>query len=565
VGKSRLSPHAAPPRVPRANDETDCMNERRSFRQFPYRRSADHDRRDAHHPVVVVGAGPVGLCAAIDLAQRGVPVVLLDDADRIGEGSRGICYAKRTLEILDRLGVADKCLEKGVTWKVGKVFQRDALLYRFDLLPEDGHKMPAFINLQQYYLEQFLCERAAELDAIDIRWRNKVSGIEPRNDGARLTIETPDGPYRLDADWVIAADGARSTLRRLLGLAILGEAFEDRFLIADVRMAGAFPPERWFWFDPPFHDGRSALLHKQPDDIWRIDLQLGPDADPIEEQKPERVVPRLRQMLGADAKFSLEWVSVYTFQCRRLKRFVHGRVVFVGDAAHQVSPFGARGGNSGIQDAENLAWKLALVLSGDAPASLIDSYDLERSAAADENVGHSTRSTDFIAPRSAQELRFRDATLALARETGFAKRMVNSGRLSVASVYETPLSTPDREQWAGSARLGAPLPDAPLLDRAGKPVWLLDAVGGEASVLCAGDRAAPPPCPGLKRLVIGEDLLDRDGHFARRYDATPGASYLVRPDQHLAARWRAFDPDAIAAAVRRFSGRADDGASDARA
>src|SRR5215210_4694910 len=218
------------------------MNERRAFRQFPYRRSPDQDRRDAHHPVVVVGAGPVGLCAAIDLAQRGVPVVLLDDADRIGEGSRGICYAKRTLEILDRLGVAGKCLEKGVTWKVGKVFQRDALLYRFDLLPEDG-------------------------------------------------------PYRLDADWVIAVDGARSTLRRLLGLAFLGEAFEDRFLIADVRMAGAFPPERWFWFDPPFHDGRSALLHKQPDDIWRIDLQLGPDADPIAEQAPERVVPRLTQML----------------------------------------------------------------------------------------------------------------------------------------------------------------------------------------------------------------------------------------------------------------------------
>ena len=539
--------------------------QRKSRLHFPYRRSADQDRRDAHHPVVVVGAGPVGLCAAIDLAQRGVPVVLLDDADRIGEGSRGICYAKRTLEILDRLGVADRCLEKGVTWKVGKVFQRDALLYRFDLLPEDGHKMPAFINLQQYYLEQFLCERAAELGAIDIRWRNKVSGIEPRNDGARLTIDTPDGPYRLDADWVIAADGARSTLRRLLGLAFLGEAFEDRFLIADVRMAGAFPPERWFWFDPPFHDGRSALLHKQPDDIWRIDLQLGPDADPIAEQKPERVVPRLRQMLGADTQFSLEWVSVYTFQCRRLKRFVHGRVVFVGDAAHQVSPFGARGGNSGIQDAENLAWKLALVLLGGAPASLIDSYDLERSAAADENVGHSTRSTDFIAPRSPQELRFRDATLALAGATGFAKRMVNSGRLSVASVYETPLSTSDHGPWAGSARLGAPLPDAPLLDRAGKPVWLLDAIGGEAGVLCSGSGAAPPPLPALKRLVIGEDLLDRDGHFARRYDATPGASYLVRPDQHLAARWRAFDAEAIAAAVRRFSGRADDGARDARA
>ena len=193
------------------------MNERRAFRQFPYRRSPDQDRRDAHRPVVVVGAGPVGLCAAIDLAQRGVQVVLLDDADRIGEGSRGICYAKRTLEILDRLGVADKCLEKGVTWKVGKVFQRDALLYRFDLLPEDGHKMPAFINLQQYYLEEFLCERAAELGNIEIRWRNKVTALEPRNDSVLLTIQTPDGPYRLNAQYVIACDGARSSLRQMPG------------------------------------------------------------------------------------------------------------------------------------------------------------------------------------------------------------------------------------------------------------------------------------------------------------------------------------------------------------
>src|SRR6187551_1897175 len=363
------------------SDETDCMNERRAFRQFPYRRSPDQDRRDAHRPIVVVGAGPVGLCDAIDLGQRGVPVVLLDDADRIGEGSRGICYAKRTLEILDRLGVADKCLEKGVTWKVGKVFQRDALLYRFDLLPEDGHKMPAFINLQQYYLEQFLCERAAELGAIDIRWRNKVSGIEPRNDGARLTIDTPDGPYRLDADWVIAADGARSSTRDLLGLSFEGVQFADKFLIADVRMQAELPTERRFWFEPPFHTGQSALLHRQPDNVWRVDLQLGPEADAAEEQQPERVEARLARALGG-RPFELEWVSLYQFNCRRLERFVHGRVIFLGDAAHQVSPFGARGCNSGVQDAENLAWKLAAVLAGDASARLIDSYDLERQQAA---------------------------------------------------------------------------------------------------------------------------------------------------------------------------------------
>jgi 3-(3-hydroxy-phenyl)propionate hydroxylase len=530
------------------------MNHRKTLYQYGYRRSPDQDRAaPVRHPVVVVGAGPVGLCAAIDLAQRGVPVVLLDDADRIGEGSRGICYAKRTLEILDRLGVAQRCLAKGVTWKLGKVFQGGELLYAFDLLPEDGHAMPAFINLQQYYLEHFLVERAAELRQVDIRWRNRVIGLRRRNEGITLTVETPDGPYELEADWVVAADGARSALRGMLGLGFLGEVFEDRFLIADVKMKGDFPTERWFWFDPPFHEGRSALLHKQPDDVWRIDLQLGRGADAAEEQRPERVLPRLKAMLG-HGDFALEWVSVYTFQCRRLERFVHGRVVFAGDAAHQVSPFGARGANSGIQDAENLAWKLALVLRGEAPESLIESYDIERSAAADENIGHSTRSTDFIAPRTAQELRFRDAALALARHTAFAKRMVNSGRLSTASVYDTPLSTPDLGEWSGSARLGAPLPDAPLRRPGGEPVWLLDAVGGEETLIHVKGAGPGPDRRGLRAIVIGDDLIDADGHFARRFDATPGATYLVRPDQHLAARWRVLDARAVQDASRRLRG-----------
>jgi len=528
------------------------MNTRKILFQFGYRRSADQDRPSpARHPVIVVGAGPVGLCAAIDLAQRGVPVVLLDDADRIGEGSRGICYAKRTLEILDRLGVAETCLEKGVTWKLGKVFQRDDQLYAFDLLPEDGHKMPAFINLQQYYLEHALVERAAELPHLDLRWRNKVIGLKRRNDGVTLTIETPEGPYDLDADWVVAADGARSSLRGFLGLDFKGEVFEDRFLIADVKMKGDFPPERWFWFDPPFHNGRSALLHKQPDDVWRIDLQLGPDADAKAEQEPERVIPRLRQMLGHDA-FTLEWMSVYTFQCRRLERFVHGRVIFAGDAAHQVSPFGARGANSGIQDAENLAWKLALVVRGEAPTSLLDTYDLERSAAADENIGHSTRSTDFIAPRSAQELRFRNATLALARHAPFAKRMVNSGRLSMPSTYETPLSTPDCDSWSGSVSLGAPLPDAPMRNEDGQPIWLLEAVGGEETLIHVPNGGPAPAGPHV--LVIGKDLVDEGGFFTKRFDATPGSTYLVRPDQHLAARWRHATATQIEQASRRMRG-----------
>ncbi len=528
--------------------------DRKVLYQFAYRRSPDQDAARARHPVVVVGAGPVGLCAAIDLAQRGIPVVLLDDADRIGEGSRGICYAKRTLEILDRLGVGAPCLEKGVTWKLGKVFQGERMLYQFDLLPEAGHKMPAFINLQQYYLEHFLVERAAELP-VDLRWRNRVTGLDPRGDGARLTIETPDGPYELEAEWVIAADGARSPCRAMLGLDFVGEVFEERFLIADVKMRGDFPPERWFWFDPPFHEGRSALLHKQPDDVWRIDLGLGPDADSAGEQRPEKVAPRIRAMLGHE-DFSLEWVSVYTFQCRRLARFTHGRVIFAGDAAHQVSPFGARGANSGIQDAENLAWKLALVIRGEADAAILDSYESERSAAADENIGHSTRSTDFIAPRTAQESRFRNAALALASEADFAKRLVNSGRLSTPTTYDSPLSTPDRDIWAGIARLGAPLPDAPLVAGDGSASWLLDAIGSDTVLLHIAGDAPPPSHPLARTLVIGRDFADREGFFTRRLDATPGGTYLVRPDQHLAGRWRKADPEAIEAAILRMGGRA---------
>jgi 3-(3-hydroxy-phenyl)propionate hydroxylase len=528
---------------------------RRTIYRYAYRRSRDQDARaPARHPVVVVGAGPVGLAAAIDLALRSVPVVLLDDADRIGEGSRGICWSKRTLEILDRLGVGERLVAQGVTWKVGKVFCGDQLLFSFDLLPEEGHKMPAFINLQQFYLEKALVDRALEIGQLDLRWRNRVVGAERLNDGVRLTIETPDGSYRLDADWLIAADGARSTVRSLLGLDFTGVTFEDKFLIADVRMAADFPTERRFWFAPTFHSGQSALMHRQPDDIWRIDLQLGPDADSLAEQAPERVRARLDKVLAPHA-YELEWVSVYTFNCRRIDRFVHDRVIFIGDAAHQVSPFGARGANSGIQDAENLAWKLAAVLNGAGGEALIASYDTERIQAADENIGHSTRSTDFMSPHSPPERRLRDAVLALAPKAEFARRMINSGRLSLPTVYDSPLSTPDLATFAGSVKLGAPLPDAPLERPDGATVHLLESLHGGFELLWvregSDDSARPQALDGIAVTVIGEDFFDRSGLFTGRFDATPGATYLVRPDQHLCARWRRFDRGAVVRAHQR--------------
>jgi 3-(3-hydroxy-phenyl)propionate hydroxylase len=526
------------------------------YLEYPYRQSEDQRlgvvRR---HPVVVIGAGPIGLTAALECARRGLPVIVLDDNNTVSIGSRAVCYAKRALEIWDKLGVGEQMVEKGVRWQIGKVFFKDEPVYQFDLLPEPDHKMPAMINLQQYYLEEIMIEACGKSDLIDLRWKHRLLGLRQTGEHAVLTVETPDGLFDLEADWVIACDGANSDTRRLVDAQFSGQFFQDRFLIADVAMKADFPTERWFWFDPPFHPGQSVLLHKQCDNIWRIDFQLGWDCDPAEEKKPERVIPRIQAMLGKDVEFELEWVSVYQFACRRVDNFRYGRVLFAGDAAHQVSPFGARGANTGVQDIDNLVWKLKLVVDGRAPLGLIDSYHEERAYAADDNLLNSTRSTDFITPKSRGSLRYRDAVLELAKTEPFARPLVNSGRLSTPTPYlDSSLSTPDEAVFAGGMTPGSSCADAPVrLD--GRNGWLLESLGNGFTLLVFG---APPiqtevraGCIAAHVVCIGRDLEDVRGVAAQRYDAEPGTVYLIRPDQYVAARWRGFDPIRIEAALRR--------------
>ena len=546
--------------------------------RFDHARHADQDAAEpARHPVVIVGAGPVGLTLSIDLAQRGVRVVLLDNDNTLSAGSRAICFAKRTLEIFDRLGCGQRMVDKGVSWNIGKVFFRDAQVYQFDLLAEPGHARPAFINLQQYYVEGYLAQRAAELPLIDLRWKNKVIGIEQHADHALLTIETPEGPYSLRADHVVACDGSRSALRELTGRQSTGRVFRDRFLIADVKMKLDRLAERWFWFDPAFHPNQSVLLHMQPDGVWRIDFQLGWDADPEIEKRPENIIPRVKALLAnstmEDVQFELEWASVYTFACTRMAHFRVGRVLFAGDSAHGVSPFGARGANSGVQDADNLGWKLAAVLGGQIGEALLDTYAQEREFAADENILHSTRATDFITPKSEISRLFRDAVLDLSRHHAFARTLVNSGRLSVpATLRDSTLNTADSAPFEGRMQPGAAAADAPVTRAGRHPSWLLRELGEGFTALVYGDADTHHIAAQLQQAAEGltmlrvvevrpretatganaeQDLVDHDGLVAARYDMRPGTVYLLRPDQHVCARWREPSADALRAALKR--------------
>ncbi len=409
---------------------------------YPFVEPAELRGGLGRHPVAIIGGGLVGLTLACDLAQRGIPAILLDEDDTVGvrgASSRGICYAQKSLEIFKRLGIYERIRDKGIQWSVGRTYAGDDEVYAFDLKKMRTHdvsEQPAFINLQQFYLEWYLVDRLYELGTVELRWKNRVVDLEMRDDEVRVVVETPGGNYTLSTSWLIDCTGSHSPVRNWLNVGVSSDWILDRWCISDVRFRQQPPAERWTWIEAPFNDNRAVWQHLMADGVWRLDYQMAADSDPDTVSRPEVVVERLSRQFGADVDYELVWVGPYAYRSECLERFRVGRrVIFAGDAAHVMSPFGARGGNSGIQDADNLGWKLALVLAGKAPEQLLDSYDDERRHAAQDNIRITRRTTRFLSPPTANERLWRDAVISLAREFPFARAFVNTGRLSSPTQY----------------------------------------------------------------------------------------------------------------------------------
>jgi 3-(3-hydroxy-phenyl)propionate hydroxylase len=510
------------------------------------------------HPIVIAGAGPAGLTLACELAQRGVRAVLLDEDDTVGvrgASSRGICQAQKTLEIFDRLGIYERVAGKGITWSFGRTFSGEQEIYNFNLKTDSLSVQPPFINLQQFYVEWFLVERILELGFVELRWKNRVAQVTPMDGGVRIEVETPAGRYTIDAEHLVDATGAHSPIRTQLGLDAHPSRSTDRWCISDVRFGKPLPTERWTWVDAPFNEGRGVWQHLMGDGVWRIDYQMPEDCDTAHISRPEVAGARLRAQLGPGVEFEFVWIGPYGYRDHLLDRFRHGRVLFVGDAAHVVSPFGARGGNSGIQDAANLGWKLALVAQGRAGDGLLDTYDAERRPAALENLEVTSRSARFLAPRSPAEHTLRRAVIALASRHAFARGLVNTGRMSVANDYPVAPHLPQG---------GRSVQNLPLQWADGTPTTLMRLLADGTHLLalwcaptCADAAAAVDAAASLplKIVALGGDsglpTLRPDAALSRHLGiSTSGALCLLRPDAYLAALLRDATPALLVAALR---------------
>ncbi len=542
--------------------------------RYPFVRPVDLDTVTGPlcYPVVIVGAGLTGLTLALDLVRRGQRVIVLDDDDTVGVrglASRGIVWAQRTLDIFHRLGVGEKIVSKGVTWNVGRVLCRDAEVTTFRLQQEPDLRFNGFTNLQQYYVEQFLVDTLQATGQAELRWLNRVEQVRPRShpEPIELEVSTPEGRYRMLADWVVGCDGSSSRVRDCLGLApMVFDRTEDRWIIIDIVAKNAdIPEERWTWLDCSANFGRAVWRHRMADGTWRLDFQMSPHEDAEQAASEAGMRERVRRLLGPDVAFDIAWSGVWQYRHESLASYRHGRVLFAGDAAHVVSPFGARGGNGGIQDADALGWRLSLVLSGRAAPSVLDHYSEERHQAAMENIRQTRRSARFVHPADQPSAAlWREAIVALANRHPLAARMINTGRLSAPAVYggRGRGAAPAAARAAGggeepvNAAVGRALPNVRL--RSGDaPRYLHDLLGSGFTALNFDQRGSHPQLEtdaagsvALQRVNV-RAWCDDAGWSAleRQLPAPPAGIWLIRPDGHVLSTALSSDPEVQQAAL----------------
>jgi 3-(3-hydroxy-phenyl)propionate hydroxylase len=530
------------------------------YPHFPARPVPEIDGVATKHQVVIVGAGPIGMTAALVLARYGVRSVLLDRKDTFNDGSRAVCIARPSMHILDRVGAVAPFVDKALGWRFGRSYYRGKQIFRLEMPHPPGEKYLPMYNLQQQYTEKFLHDAVAGCDLIDMRWQSELSGIECRNDGVSLAVSSPAGNYRLDAGYVLAADGARSPIRSELGLRLKGENYEGRYVIADIRMDHDFPTERRAFFEPSGNPGGTVLIHKQPDEIWRLDYQLREGESEEEVLREENIRARVGAILadiGHTKPWELEWWSIYSANTLCLDDYRHGRVFFIGDAAHIVPIFGVRGLNNGLADADNLGWKLAAVLNGEADDRLLDSYSPERRGATLDVFANATKSTRFMTPPTRGWRLAREAALSLSLTHEFPRELANPRQMQPYTYSESPL-TPYAGRdadFASGPLSGSASPNARLSDGS----HLLDHAGnGMTAILFCDARPSSEQAALLgqlgrldKRFVAllircqgspseAGTISDGDGEIARTFGARPGAFYLLRPDLHIAGRWNSI-------------------------
>jgi 3-(3-hydroxy-phenyl)propionate hydroxylase len=545
------------------------------YPHYDFVRPPELDGESVRHPVVIVGGGAVGRTPAREHARHGIRCTVLDDKDTVNDGSRAICIARHSLEILQQLRLDRRFTGKALPWTHGTSYYHTTPVYRLEMPHSEQERFYPMYNIQQQYIEKFLVDAAQENKLIDLRWQSRLEDMVQHNDHVRLTVSTPEGQYKTEAAWVLAADGARSTVRRCLDLKLRGDAYEGKYVIVDIRIQSDYPTERRAFFDPPGNPGATVLIHKQPDNIWRVDYQLREgesEEEALQEDNIRERVGAILDMVGETGPWELEWWSIYKAYTLALDDYRDKRVLFIGDAAHLVPIFGVRGLNSGFADAVNAGWKLACVIKGRAPESLLDSYSPERRGATLEVFANAIKSTRFMTPPTRGYKLMREAALSLALSQDFTRPLINPRQSQPYTYAASPLTSfPERNaEFDHGPGAGTPLinrriaEDDYLLDHLGpgfsglyfsRDGKMADKLKKLFAKLKVGDEAFMPiiitdsPATNSNKVIV-----DKEKQIFDAYDADYETFYLVRPDRHICARWKLIKPEEVLAAFHQALG-----------